>query len=127
MQFTDSTVCSAVLVKAHAATDQKVCFTVSTGCSSKCSSQIGQLESTGQANRMKLMHVQVQRQLEAQQAQHAAQIEDMSSKAAQMESLIRQATELDQQHVTEVNAREADLDELRQVNRVYVQDPICLT
>ena len=76
---------------------------------------------------MKLMHVQVQRQLEAQQAQHAAQIEDMSSKAAQMESLIRQATELDQQHVTEVNAREADLDELRQVNRVYVQDPICLT
>ncbi|KAL0050716.1 hypothetical protein WJX82_005679 [Trebouxia sp. C0006] len=57
---------------------------------------------------------QVQQQLEAQQAQHTAQMEDMSSKAAQMESLIRQATELDQQHVTELNARETDLDELRQ-------------
>lgn len=55
---------------------------------------------------------QVQQQLEAQ---HAAQVEDLGSKAAQMESLIRQATDLDQQHVTELNAREADLDELRQV------------
>ena len=64
--------------------------------------------------------VQVQQQLEAQQAQHAAQMEDMSSKAAQMESLIRQATELDLQHVTELNAREADLDELRQVDLVHV-------
>ncbi len=60
--------------------------------------------------------MQVQQQLEAQQAQHAAQTEDMGSKAAQMESLIRQATELDQQHVTELNARETDLDELRQVS-----------
>ena len=76
---------------------------------------------------MKLVHVQVQQQLEAQQAQHTAQMEDMSSKAAQMKSLIRQATELDQQHVTELNARETDLDELRQVSRVYVQPPTCLT
>jgi TolA-binding protein len=75
---------------------------------------------------MKLTHVQVQQQLEAQQAQHAAQVEDMSSKAAQMESLIRQATELDQQHVTELNARETDLDELRQVDRVYVQSQVCM-
>ena len=76
---------------------------------------------------MKLVHVQVQQQLEAQQAQHTGQMEDMSSKAAQMESLIRQATELDQQHVTELNARETDLDKLRQVSRVYVQPPTCLT
>lgn len=61
--------------------------------------------------------MQVQQQFEAQQAQHAAQIEGMSSKAEQMEGLIRQATELDQQHVTELNAREEDLDELRQVRR----------
>lgn len=78
--------------------------------------QIGQVKSTGQATSIKLVHVQVQQQLEAQQAQHAAQVEDMSSKAAQMESLIRQATELDQQHVFELNARETDLDELRQVS-----------
>jgi len=75
---------------------------------------------------LKLVHVQVQQQLEAQQAQHAAQMEDMSSKAAQMESLIRQATELDQQHVTELNARETDLDELRQVDHVYVQSQVCV-
>ena len=86
--------------------------------------QICQVRATSLATGMKLM--QVQQQLEAQQAQHAAQIEDMSSKAAQMESLIRLATELDQQHVTELNAREADLDELRQVNRVCVQPPTCL-
>ena len=41
----------------------------------------------------------------------------MKSKAEQMEGLIRQATELDQQHVTELNAREEDLDELTQVKR----------
>ncbi|KAL0025519.1 hypothetical protein WJX77_008758 [Trebouxia sp. C0004] len=57
---------------------------------------------------------QVQQQLEAQQAQHAAHMEDMSSKAVQMESLIRQGTELDLQHVAELHAREAELDELRQ-------------
>ena len=75
---------------------------------------------------MKLTHMQVQLQLEAQQAQHAAQTEDMSSKAAQMESLIRQATELDQQHATELNACEADLDELRQVDRVCVCVCVCV-
>ena len=88
--------------------------------------QIRQVRATSLATGMKLMHVQVQQQLEAQQARHAAQIEDMSSKAAQMESLIRQATGLDQQHITELNAREADLDELRQVNCVCVQPPTCL-
>lgn len=81
-------------------------------------SSSGQVKLTSQATGMNL--VQVQQQLEAQQAQHAAQMEDMSSKAAQMESLIRQATELDLQHVTELNAREADLDELRQVDLVHV-------
>ena len=59
--------------------------------------------------------MQAQQQLEAQQAQHAIQVAGMSSKAEQMEGLIRQASELDQHHVTELNAREADLDELRQV------------
>ena len=87
-------------------------------------SSSGQVKLTSQATGMNL--VQVQQQLEAQQAQHAAQMEDMSSKAAQMESLIRQATELDLQHVTELNARETDLDELRQVDHVYVQSQVCV-
>lgn len=62
--------------------------------------------------------MQVQQQLEAQQAQHAAQVKGMSSKAEQMEGLIRQATELDLHHVAELNAREEDVDELRQVRRL---------
>ena len=51
----------------------------------------------------------------------------MNSKAAQMESLIRQASELDQQHVTELNAREADLDELRLVTCILHETYVVVT
>ena len=57
--------------------------------------------------------MQVQQQLEAQQAQHAAQIQGMSEQQA---GLLRQATELDQQHLAQLSARESDLAEMRQVS-----------
>ena len=58
---------------------------------------------------------QVEQQLEAQQAQHAVKLQDLSSKADEMESRLQQAIDLDQQHVTQLTACEADLAELRQV------------
>lgn len=58
---------------------------------------------------------QAQQQLEAQQAQHAIDLQDLSSKAEEMESRLQQAADLDQQHVTQLTACEADLEELRQV------------
>ena len=58
---------------------------------------------------------QVQKQLEAQQAQHAVELQDLSSRADEMESRLQQATDLDRLHVTQLTASEADLDELRQV------------
>lgn len=63
---------------------------------------------------------QAQQQLEAQQAQHAVELQDLSSKAEEMESRLQQATELDQQHVTQLTACEADLDELRQVGSATI-------
>ena len=65
---------------------------------------------------------QMQQQLEAQQAQHALQLQDLGGKAEQLESHLQQATDLDQQHVTQLIAREADLDELRQVGSPVVVD-----
>ena len=62
--------------------------------------------------------MQMQQQLEAQQAQHAAQISDMEGKANEMQSMWRQVSDLDQQHLAQLRAREADLDELNQVRQL---------
>ena len=59
--------------------------------------------------------LQVQQQLEAQQAQHAVELQDLSSKADKMGSQLQQAADLDQQHVTQLTACEADLHESREV------------
>ena len=62
--------------------------------------------------------MQMQQQLETQQAQHAAQISDMDSRADELQSMWKQATDLDQQHLAQLRAREADLDELNQVRQL---------
>ena len=64
---------------------------------------------------MSYAFLQAQQQLEAQQAQHAVELQDLSNKADEMGSQLQQAKDLDQQHVTQLTACEADLDELRKV------------
>ena len=58
---------------------------------------------------------QMQQQLESQQAQHATQLEDMGSRAGQLESLLQQATDLGQQHLAQLRACESELGQARQV------------
>ena len=64
---------------------------------------------------------QAQQQLEAQQAQHAVELQNLSGKAEEIKSRLQQVTDRDQQHVTQLTACEADLDELRQVGSATVQ------
>ena len=58
----------------------------------------------------------MQQQLESQQAQHATQLQDMGSRADQLESLLQQATDLDQQHLAQLRACESELGQARQVS-----------
>lgn len=58
----------------------------------------------------------MQQQLESQQAQHAIQMQDMSGRADQLERQLQQATDLEQQHVAQLSASEANLVEVRQVS-----------
>lgn len=48
-------------------------------------------------------------------AQHADELQHLSSEADEMKKQLLQATSLDQQHVTQLTACEADLEELREV------------
>ena len=62
--------------------------------------------------------MQLQQQLEAQQAQHAAEAQEMTEKADHMEGQLRQAADVEHQHVAKLSAHEADLRELRVVSQL---------
>ncbi|KAL3147252.1 hypothetical protein ABBQ32_002745 [Trebouxia sp. C0010 RCD-2024] len=65
---------------------------------------------------------QMQQQLESQQAQHAVQLQGATNRADQLDSLLQQATDLDQQHLAQLSACESDLSEARQLHARLQQD-----